>query len=129
MSGGSVFLLQSEKASNSFHERRHTVQFERRKRMPRRKMVKSKKDVFFDKMDVLGLALTFDEVILKTGYAEVMPDDVSIESRFSRNIPLKNPLVSAAMDRVTEAPMAIQMAELGGLGIVHGALPPKEQAA
>ena len=80
-------------------------------------MVKSKKDVFFDKMDVLGLALTFDEVILKTGYAEVMPDDVSIESRFSRNIPLKNPLVSAAMDRVTEEPMAIALGKLGGLGV------------
>ncbi|MEK7583822.1 MAG: IMP dehydrogenase [Patescibacteria group bacterium] len=91
--------------------------------------MREKKDVFFTKMEALGLALTFDEVILKTGYAEVMPDDISVESRFSRNIPLKNPLVSAAMDRVTEAPMAIEMAKLGGLGIIHGALAPKEQAS
>jgi IMP dehydrogenase len=66
-----------------------------------------------------GLALTFNDVRLRTGFAQVMPDNVNIESRFSKNIPLKAPIVSAAMDTVTESKMAIAMAKLGGLGVIH----------
>lgn len=66
-----------------------------------------------------GLALTFDDVRLRTNYAEVMPDDVNIESRFSRNVGLKIPIVSAAMDTVTEYELAIELAKLGGIGVIH----------
>ncbi|MBI4154988.1 IMP dehydrogenase [Candidatus Woesearchaeota archaeon] len=75
----------------------------------------------------MGLALTFDDVRLKTGYTEVMPEEVSLESLFSRNIPLKIPIVSAAMDTVTEHELAIEIAKLGGLGIIHKNLTPEEQ--
>lgn len=76
-----------------------------------------------------GLALTFDDVRLKTGYAKVMPDDVSTETRFSRNVRLKIPVVSAAMDTVTESKMAIALAKLGGLGVIHKNMTMEEQAA
>ena len=66
-----------------------------------------------------GLALTFDDVRLKTGYSEVLPDNVDVSSMFSRNVPLKIPIVSAAMDTVTEYKMAIELAKLGGIGIIH----------
>lgn len=86
------------------------------------------KDKFFEKMDVLGLALTYDDVRLKTGYSGMEPAAVSIESRFSRNISLKVPVVSAAMDTVTDAPMAIAMAKIGGLGIIHRGMDADSQA-
>lgn len=79
-------------------------------------------------MDELGLALTFDDVRLKTGYSEVMPDDVNLESKFSRNIPLLIPVTSAAMDTVTEADLAMEMAQLGGLGVIHRNMTPEKQA-
>lgn len=74
-------------------------------------------------------ALTFDDVRLIPGYSEMLPGNVSLESKFSRNIGLKLPIVSAAMDTVTEYKMAIEMAKAGGLGIIHKNLSPKEQAA
>lgn len=86
------------------------------------------KDMFFAKMDSLGLALTYGEVRLKTNYSNTMPRDVSIRSRFSVNIPLNTPIVSAAMDTVTEYAMAIEMAKLGGLGVIHKNLDPQQQA-
>jgi len=86
------------------------------------------KDVFFEKIEELGEALTFDDVRLKSGYSEVMPDEVNLESKFSRNISLKIPIVSAAMDTVTEHKMAIEIAKLGGLGIIHKNLTPEKQA-
>jgi len=86
------------------------------------------KDEFFKRIRALGLALTYDDVRLKTGYSEIPPDDVNTETRFSRNVPLKIPIVSAAMDTVTEYKMAIEMAKLGGLGIIHRSLTPEEQA-
>ena len=89
----------------------------------------SKKDVFFQKMDELGLALTYADVRLRTSYSETMPDDVSLSTRFSRHVPLKIPLVSAAMDTVTTSRLAIEMASMGGLGIIHKNLSPKEQAS
>ncbi|MFQ5474262.1 MAG: IMP dehydrogenase, partial [Candidatus Nanoarchaeia archaeon] len=58
------------------------------------------KELFFEKMEMQGLALTYNDVRLKTGHSEVMPDDVAIESRFARNIPLRVPIVSSAMDTV-----------------------------
>lgn len=86
------------------------------------------KEAFFAQMDQLGLALTYDDVRLKSGYAEIMPHQVSLESKFSRHIPLKIPLVSAAMDTVTEAAMATQLACLGGLGVIHRNFSPDVQA-
>lgn len=85
------------------------------------------KDDFFKKIDALGEALTYDDVRLKSGYSETMPDDVNLESKFSRNIALKIPIVSAAMDTVTEYAMAIEMAKLGGIGVIHKNMDPERQ--
>jgi len=74
------------------------------------------------------LALTFNDVRLRTGHSQVMPDLVSTESRFSKNVGLKIPIVSAAMDTVTESKMAITLAKLGGLGIIHKNVSIDEQA-
>lgn len=87
------------------------------------------KDAFFKRMDALGLALSFNDVRLWTGYSEVAPANVDLRSIFSRNVPLNCPIVSSPMDKVTEYEMAIAMAKLGGLGIIHRALPAKEQAS
>ncbi|MCH8531899.1 MAG: IMP dehydrogenase [Saccharospirillum sp.] len=73
-------------------------------------------------------ALTFDDVLLVPGYSEVLPKDVSLKSRVSRNIPLNIPLMSAAMDTVTEARLAIAMAQEGGIGIIHKSLTIEQQA-
>ncbi len=87
-----------------------------------------RKKEFFKRMDNLGLALTYDDIRLKTGYAKLMPDQVSLETKFSRHISLKIPLVSAAMDTVTEYAMAIEMARWGGIGVIHRNLSAEEQA-
>lgn len=63
--------------------------------------------------------LSFDDVLLKPQYSEVVPSEVILRTRFSRSITLNIPLVSSAMDTVTEAPMAIALAQLGGIGVVH----------
>ncbi|HEX4336952.1 MAG TPA: IMP dehydrogenase [Polyangiaceae bacterium] len=73
--------------------------------------------------------LTFDDVMLVPAYSEVVPADVDVRSRLTRNIELNIPLVSAAMDSVTEARAAIAMARHGGIGIIHKNLPPEAQAA
>ncbi len=80
-------------------------------------------------MRLLGKALTFDDVLLVPAYSQVLPRDTSLATRLSRNITLNLPLVSAAMDTVTEARIAIALAQEGGIGIVHKNLPPKQQAA
>ena len=80
-------------------------------------------------MRLLGKALTFDDVLLVPAYSQVLPKDTSLSTRFSRNIALNLPLVSAAMDTVTEARLAIAIAQEGGMGIVHKNLTPAEQAA
>lgn len=72
-------------------------------------------------------ALTFDDVSLVTQYADFLPDDTCLESRLTRNIKVHNPFVSAAMDTVTETDMAIAMATLGGIGVVHKNLTAKKQ--
>ena len=64
-------------------------------------------------------ALTFDDVLLLPRYTDFLPADTELETKISRNISLKIPLVSAAMDTVTESRMAIALAENGGMGIVH----------
>jgi IMP dehydrogenase len=88
-----------------------------------------KKDSFFKKIEAQGLALTYADVRLKTGYSGVSPSGVNMESRFSRRVPLKVPIVGAPMDRVTEYKMAIELAKRGGLGIIHTGLSPEKQAA
>ena len=77
----------------------------------------------------LRSGLTFDDVLLIPNYSEVLPSEVDISTQFSRNIKLKTPLVSAAMDTVTEAPLAIAMAQNGGLGIIHKNMSIEEQQA
>ncbi|MCP8689730.1 IMP dehydrogenase [Marinobacterium sedimentorum] len=73
-------------------------------------------------------ALTFDDVLLMPGYSEVLPKDVSLKTRLSKGIELNIPLASAAMDTVTEARLAITMAQEGGIGIIHKNLTIEQQA-
>ena len=80
-------------------------------------------------MRLLGKALTFDDVLLVPAYSQVLPRDTDLSTRLSRRIALNLPLVSAAMDTVTEARLAIAIAQEGGIGIVHKNLTPKQQAA
>src|SRR5580704_6234641 len=72
--------------------------------------------------------LTFDDVLLEPGPSEVMPTQVNTQSRFTREIALNIPLVSAAMDTVTESRLAIAMAQAGGIGVLHRNLTPAQQA-
>src|SRR3984885_12361394 len=74
-------------------------------------------------------AYTFDDVLLKPGLSDVMPADVDIRSRITPNILLNIPIIASAMDTVTEASMAIAMAQAGGIGVVHRNLEPDIQAA
>ena len=73
--------------------------------------------------------LTFDDVLLKPGLSDVLPSEVDIRSRITRTIALNIPIVASAMDTVTEAQMAIAMAQAGGIGVIHRNLDPAEQAA
>src|SRR5262249_38905825 len=78
--------------------------------------------------DQLREALTFDDVLLVPGYSEVLPKDVDVATRLTPAIPLRMPLVSSAMDTVTEAATAIRMAREGGIGFIHKNLTIEEQA-
>ena len=80
-------------------------------------------------MRVIQKALTFDDVLLVPAHSVVLPRDVSLKTRLTRKIKLNIPLVSAAMDTVTESRLAIAIAQEGGIGIVHKNLSPKAQAA
>ena len=80
-------------------------------------------------MRVLHKALTFDDVLLVPAHSTILPRDVSLDTQLTRKIRLHMPLVSAAMDTVTEARLAITLAQEGGIGIIHKNLPPKAQAA
>ena len=73
-------------------------------------------------------ALTFDDVLLQPGHSEVMPSEVDVSTRLTRTIRLNLPIISSAMDTVSEARMAIAMAQAGGLGVIHRNLTPEEQA-
>jgi IMP dehydrogenase len=64
-------------------------------------------------------ALTFDDVLLVPRHSSVLPSEVDVSARLTRNIVLQVPIVSAAMDTVTEAPLAIAIAQEGGLGVIH----------
>lgn len=78
---------------------------------------------------IIGEALTYDDVLLVPAFSEVLPREVSIASRFSRNISLNVPIVSAAMDTVTESAMAIAIAREGGIGVIHKNMSIDKQAA
>ena len=80
-------------------------------------------------MQIIQKALTFDDVLLVPAHSNVLPKDVSLKTRLTRTIELNIPLLSAAMDTVTEARLAIAIAQEGGIGIVHKNLTPKAQAA
>ena len=76
----------------------------------------------------LATALTFDDVLLVPQHSQVLPTQVDVSTRFTRNIRLNVPLVSAAMDTVTESQLAIAMAQHGGIGVIHKNLSIEEQA-
>ena len=80
-------------------------------------------------MRILTNALTFDDVLLVPAHSAVLPRDVSLATRLTRNIRLNLPIISAAMDTVTEARLAITMAQCGGIGIIHKNMPLERQAA
>jgi IMP dehydrogenase len=83
----------------------------------------SHNDEFFSRFE----GLTFDDVVLIPGFSEVLPDQVDTSTQFARDITLAVPVTSAAMDRVTEARLAIAMARCGGIGIIHRNMPIAEQ--
>ena len=78
---------------------------------------------------IVGEGLTYDDVLLVPNYSEILPREVSIKTKFSKNITLNTPIVSAAMDTVTESAMAIAMAQEGGIGVLHKNMSIKKQAA
>jgi IMP dehydrogenase len=80
-------------------------------------------------MRLIKRALTFDDVLLVPAYSNLLPRDAELKTSLSRNIQLQIPLISAAMDTVTEARLAIAMAQEGGIGMIHKNLPPLAQAA
>jgi len=77
-------------------------------------------------MNIVGEGLTFDDVLLLPGESEVLPDQVSLETRLTKKLKLNIPLLAAAMDTVTESKTAITMAQEGGLGFVHKNMAPEE---
>jgi IMP dehydrogenase len=79
-------------------------------------------------MQLIGEALTFDDVSLEPAYSEILPGDVRLNSRLTRDISINAPLVSAAMDTVTEARLAIAMAQEGGIGVIHKNMTLQQQA-
>jgi IMP dehydrogenase len=78
---------------------------------------------------ILGEGLTYDDVLLVPAFSEVLPREVNIQSKFTRNITINVPVVSAAMDTVTESKMAIAMAREGGIGVLHKNMSIEQQAA
>lgn len=78
---------------------------------------------------ILGEGLTYDDVLLVPAYSEILPREVSLKTKFSKNITLNVPIISAAMDTVTESAMAIAMAREGGIGVLHKNMSIEQQAA
>jgi IMP dehydrogenase len=85
----------------------------------------SRNHEFFSRFE----GLTFDDVVLVPGYSDVLPDQADTSTIFARDIRLAIPLVSAAMDKVTESRLAIAMARCGGIGVVHRNLETEDQAS
>lgn len=79
-------------------------------------------------MKIIPEGLTFDDILLLPNHSEILPKDVSLATQLTSSIRLKSPLISAAMDTVTEAKLAIALAQEGGLGILHKNMPPEIQA-
>ena len=79
-------------------------------------------------MRIVEKAYTFDDVLLVPAHSQVLPRDVSLKTPLTRSISLNLPLLSAAMDTVTEAKLAISMAQEGGIGIIHKNMTPEQQA-
>ena len=79
-------------------------------------------------MRLLEQALTFDDILLVPAHSTVLPKEVSLATQLTQNITLNIPLLSAAMDTVTESELAIAMAEEGGIGIIHKNMNPQHQA-
>ena len=79
--------------------------------------------------EIITESLSFDDVLIVPDYSEILPKDVDLKTKFSRNITLNIPLVSAAMDTVTEAKTAISLAREGGIGVIHKNLTADEQKA
>ncbi|MCK5066525.1 MAG: IMP dehydrogenase [Bacteroidales bacterium] len=82
----------------------------------------------FTQDKIVSEGLTFDDVLLQPAFSDVLPREVSVKSRFSRNIQMNTPIVSAAMDTVTEEKLAITIAREGGIGVIHKNMPLEEQA-
>src|SRR6056297_531100 len=82
----------------------------------------------FDKDKIQADGYTFDDVLLIPQYSEILPHEVDLSTRFSKNIKLNIPIVSAAMDTVTESQLAIAVARLGGIGVIHKNMTISEQA-
>ena len=78
-------------------------------------------------MDPIKEALTYDDVLLTPKYSEILPSETKIETKLSNNLSLKIPIISSAMDTVTESSMAIEIAKLGGIGVIHRNLDIKKQ--
>ena len=79
-------------------------------------------------MRIVHEALTFDDVLLEPAYSEILPREVQLKTQLTRSLTLNIPIISAAMDTVTEARLAIALAQEGGIGIIHKNMPPKDQA-
>ena len=79
-------------------------------------------------MRILQKALTFDDVLLVPAHSTVLPKDVNLSTKLTKNITLNLPIVSAAMDTVTESRLAIALAQEGGIGIIHKNFSPQQQA-
>jgi IMP dehydrogenase len=79
-------------------------------------------------MRIIHEALTFDDVLLQPAYSEILPREVELKTRITRSLSLNIPVISAAMDTVTEARLAIALAQEGGIGIIHKSMSPEEQA-
>ena len=79
-------------------------------------------------MRIIHEALTFDDVLLEPAYSEVLPREVKLKTQLTRSLSLNIPIISSAMDTVTEARLAITLAQEGGIGIIHKNMSPKDQA-
>ncbi len=80
------------------------------------------------KIEEIKEGLTFDDVLLVPAYSNILPSETNVSTKFSRNIRLNIPLCSSAMDTVTEASLAIALAQQGGIGVIHKNLPVAQQA-